>query len=41
MDTLRVEIRESLSVLTRIGVETLLQERLEKFLRMGIYAESE
>ena len=39
METMRVEIRESLAVLCRIGVEDLLQERLEKFLRMGVFAE--
>ncbi len=38
-ETLRLEIRESLAVLTRIPAERLLQERLEKYLRMGVYAE--
>ncbi len=38
-DALRTEIRENLAVLTRIPPERLVQERLEKFLKMGVYAE--
>ncbi len=38
-EALRVEIRENLAVLSRIPAEKLLQERLEKFLRMGVFAE--
>jgi acetyl-CoA carboxylase alpha subunit len=39
-ETLRVEIRENLGVLSRVPTEELLQERLHKYLRMGIYSES-
>jgi acetyl-CoA carboxylase carboxyl transferase subunit alpha len=39
-ETLRVEIRESLAMLTRLSVEGLLHDRLEKYLRMGVYAET-
>jgi acetyl-CoA carboxylase carboxyl transferase subunit alpha len=38
-EILRSEIRENLAVLGRLSTEQLLQERLEKFLRMGVYGE--
>jgi acetyl-CoA carboxylase carboxyl transferase subunit alpha len=40
-ETLRTEIRESLSQLTRIPAEELLQRRLDKFMKMGVFGESE
>jgi acetyl-CoA carboxylase carboxyl transferase subunit alpha len=36
---LRLDIRESLDLLGRQSVELLLQARLEKYLRIGVYAE--
>ena len=39
-ETLRVEIREHLAVLSRIPVEELLEERLQKYLKMGRFEES-
>ncbi len=38
---LRVEIRENLDVLVRIPTEALLEERLAKYLRMGVFAEAD
>ena len=38
---LRVEIRENLDVLVRIPIEALLEERLAKYLRMGVFAEAD
>lgn len=39
-DTLRIEIRENLNVLSRIPTGELLQARLDKYLKMGVVAES-
>jgi acetyl-CoA carboxylase carboxyl transferase subunit alpha len=38
-ETLRIEIRENLAVLCRTPIPQLLQQRLERFLRMGVFAE--
>ena len=40
-ETLRVEIRENLDVLVRVSTEALLEERLAKYLRMGVFAEAD
>ena len=39
-ETLRVEIREHLAVLSRIPVDELLEERLQKYLKMGKFEEN-
>ncbi|MBK8231379.1 MAG: acetyl-CoA carboxylase carboxyltransferase subunit alpha [Candidatus Eisenbacteria bacterium] len=39
-ETLRVELRESLDVLVRYSIEALLEARLAKYLRMGVFAEN-
>lgn len=40
-ETLRVEIRENLDVLVRVSTDALLEERLAKYLRMGVFAEAD
>ncbi len=39
-ETLRVEIREHLAVLARIPTKELLEERLQKYLKMGAFEET-
>lgn len=39
-ETLRLELRESLDVLVRIPRAPLVEERLQRYLRLGVYADS-
>jgi acetyl-CoA carboxylase carboxyl transferase subunit alpha len=39
-ETLRLTLRETLGTLSRLPVEDLLQQRLEKYLKMGVFAEN-